>query len=427
MATLATSTTSKPAPIPIGAVIGGKYRIEALIAQGGMGLVYRGRHLVLEQPVAIKVVRPELSQKQDAAARFLREARNIASLRSEHVARVLDSGCIRNGPPYMVLELLEGADLRTHLQTQAAPSVERAVDWILQVCEALAEAHAKGLVHRDIKPENLFLTCLPDGRECIKVLDFGISKRFDCAQSTQHVEGQQIGSPHYMAPEQAASPDRVDARADVWSLGVVLFELITGRLPFESRLEALARLNAQPRDVIALREVCPGAPAALERAILMCLAKDAEQRYRSISELSSALAPFGTAAARESDARVRRIAQADLRSGAIASEAPVSFPATTHLDLAPVGRRSIRPLAAALLATVATVATLNWRSVGTAAAYVGASVVTATRGISSGQSVTAAEERPSTIVRAGFVSGTPAPRRAPSPDVHLEIRSARAE
>jgi len=372
-------TSTVPAQIPSGAVIGGKYRIDSLLAEGGMGIIYRGTHLVLDQLVAIKVVKPELTHRPDAVARFLREARTIAALRGEHVARVLDSGCIKDGPPYMVLEYLEGVDLRTWLQGRGPLPVPRAVDYVLQACVALAEAHGQGMVHRDIKPENLFLTRQPDGSECIKVLDFGISKRIDNAHGRSYTaEGQSLGSPHYMAPEQMSTPGEVDARADVWSLGVVMFELISGRLPFdgESVATVCARVICKPP--CPLKTVCPDAPAGLEAAILRCLGKRTADRYATVYELADALAPFGSSGAGESLARIRRLSGAlplpafELApiSGLIGTPTP-ALSSTTDIDFRRP-RRRLRAVGLALVAALATVAIPNWRFV-----HAGASQATA--------------------------------------------------
>src|SRR5580693_7216018 len=165
-------------------------------------------------------------------ARFEREARTAVKIKSEHVARVIDVGQLESGSPYMVMEYLEGEDLQGWLEKQGRLPIERAVDFLLQACEAIAEAHAMGIVHRDLKPANLFCIRRPDGTLSIKVLDFGISKAAGASMgmtSTQAV----MGSPLYMSPEQMGSSKGVDARSDIWALGVILFELVTGRVPFD--------------------------------------------------------------------------------------------------------------------------------------------------------------------------------------------------
>jgi serine/threonine protein kinase len=311
-------STPSPAVISTGSVIGRKYRIDALLAEGGMGIVYRGWHVVLEQPIAIKVVRPEYAHHPEAIARFLNEARAIAQLRGLHVAHVLDTGRIENGPPYMVLEYLVGHDLRTLLAAEGPMSGERAVDYVLQTCEAVAEAHSVGVIHRDLKPENLFLTHQPDGSELLKVIDFGISKRLNATESRSFtLQGQSLGSPQYMAPEQMSSPDKVDARADVWSLGVVLFELLTGQVPFSGETIPVACVKVLCDAPSSLRDLRPDLPSELEAVVLRCLRKHPDERYASMTELAQALVPFASARCAESLGRVRRIL----------GEAPRSVPA----------------------------------------------------------------------------------------------------
>lgn len=292
MPELSTATTPN-SPLPGRSVLAGKYALEALLAEGGMGLVYRGRHVELDQPVAIKIVRPELSLDEEAVARFLNEARAVAKLRSPYVARVLDSGRAENGAPYMVLEFLEGRDLRKLLDDGSGPSVDRAIEIVLHVCEALAEAHAAGIVHRDIKPDNLFIARLPGGASVVKVLDFGICKRLRGATTRSYTgRGRALGSPLYMAPEQITTPERIDARVDVWSLGVVLFELLTGHPPFTGKnVSAICRrvVHGKPDP---LRRYRPDLPTALEAVIDRCLEKDPENRPASVAELASALARF---------------------------------------------------------------------------------------------------------------------------------------
>ncbi|MFO7178291.1 MAG: serine/threonine-protein kinase [Pseudomonadota bacterium] len=293
-----------------GAVIAGKYRLESMLARGGMGLIYRARHLVLDRPVAIKIVKPELMHRRDAVARFLNEARSVATLESEHVARVLDAGWLKDGPPYMVLEYLEGADLRTVLNERGPFAVERAVDLVLQVCEALAEAHRAGIVHRDVKPENLFLTRRSDGTDCIKLLDFGISKRNDpekAAGRSYTVDGQSLGSPHYMAPEQMASPGRVDARADIWSVGVVLFEMLCGQPPFDGETVPTVCAQVLCREPPTIEQFHPGVPAELSRVIARCLSKSPEARPATVERLAEELAAFATSLGATSLSRIRSV------------------------------------------------------------------------------------------------------------------------
>lgn len=296
--------------LPAGSVVAGKYRIDAVLAEGGMGIIYRGWHLVLDQPVAVKVMRPELSERPEAGLRFLNEARAAARLRGANVARVLDSGAIDAAGTellYIVLEYLEGADLRTVLEQSGALRLEQAVDFVLQACEALAEAHVAGIVHRDVKPENLFLTRQPDGSEIIKLLDFGISKRMDGDPLVEGTDGQSLGSPHYMAPEQMSSPGGVDMRADIWSLGIVLYELLTLRVPFDGDTIATVCAQVLGREPEPMGTYCEEMPSEVEAAVLGCLQKEREDRHAHVGELAKALAPFGSTKASESLRRIQRI------------------------------------------------------------------------------------------------------------------------
>ena len=290
-----------------GTLIAGKYRIEKLIARGGMGVLYRAWQPLIARNVAIKIVRPELMTRTDAPARFLREARVLAQLRTEHVCKVLDAGALDDGLPYMVLEYLEGDDLRNVLNATGRFEIPRAVDLVLQVTQALAEAHALGIVHRDVKPENLFLLHDVSGMERIKLLDFGICQTASNAariRMPQQADDYGLGSPHYMAPEQISAPHAFDPRLDIWSLGVVLYELISGDPPFDGADVTAICAQVLGREPASLREVRADLPRGLEHVVARCLSKSPQDRYADVAELALALAPYGSAAARESSARV---------------------------------------------------------------------------------------------------------------------------
>jgi serine/threonine protein kinase len=288
-----TSRTRNPSFNP-GAKIGDKFVVERLIGEGGLGVVVAAKNLLLDQTVAIKYLRPDALANPAVGDRFLREARLAAKIRSEHVAHVYDVGTLPDGAPYMVMEYLAGTDLGRQLSASGPLSVDRAVDYVLQACEALAEAHIAGVVHRDIKPDNLFIATSPGGKSVLKVLDFGISK-----MSKKHTEsgrvlteaGDRFGTPVYMSPEQLMSSGDVDARTDVWSIGVVLYELLTGKLPFDGDLPELctAILHKNPTP---LTEARPYLPATLQAVIDRCLAKDVEQRFQNVAELAQELRIF---------------------------------------------------------------------------------------------------------------------------------------
>ncbi|MCA9584260.1 MAG: protein kinase [Myxococcales bacterium] len=280
-----------------GDVVADKYRVERRIGEGGMGIVVSARHLELGTRVAIKLLRAGGSEE----GRFLREARAVSRIESEHVARVLDVGRTAEGAPFIVMEHLRGVDLSERLAEGGLVEVDVAVRYVRQACEAVGEAHALGIVHRDLKPSNLFIVARRDGTELVKVLDFGISKVTEPLDGasidlTATADSAVMGSIAYMSPEQLESAARADARSDVWSLGVVLFELLTGARPFEgeSAVAIAARIaGASPR---AMREARPSVPAALDDVVAKCLAKDADARFQTVADLSRALEPFAHAA-----------------------------------------------------------------------------------------------------------------------------------
>ena len=285
------------APRP-GDVVGGKYIVERVIGSGGMGVVVAARHLQLGERVALKFLLTSIID-ESFVARFLREAQLAVRIKSEHVARVLDVGTLDDGAPYMVMELLEGSDLDRLLRDAGPPPIEVTADYILQACEALAEAHSLGIVHRDLKPANLFLTRRSDGSPLVKVLDFGISKLVGAARGPLDRSltraDDMLGSPQYMAPEQVRDPRNVDARCDVFSLGSILYRLFTGRPAFEGANAATVLAMVLSEPPTPLREHRPEIPPALESLVLACLEKDPAARIPSIEVLARGLVPFATA------------------------------------------------------------------------------------------------------------------------------------
>jgi serine/threonine-protein kinase len=358
----------------VGELVAGKYRVERVLGEGGMGIVLVAMHTALDQRVALKLLRSDAAHDAHLVARFAREARAAARIQSEHVARVLDVTTTSDGGPVLVMEYLEGSDLERLLAAEGALPIDLAADYVLQACEAIAEAHAAGIVHRDLKPGNIFLADRADGTRVIKVLDFGISK-FVSSES-QGARGAAVthasavfGSPLYMAPEQLASTHGVDARADIWSLVVVLFELVTGSPPFDGATVPLVttRILTAPTPSLATR--IDGAPAALDAVIQRGLEKRRDRRFQSVAELARALAPFAPPECASSVARISRVLRAaqptsgepeptsirplssTLRPPFLA--APIT-PSSWPLDPAPAARRRFWPvLALGCLATLA--------------------------------------------------------------------------
>ncbi len=332
-------------PVKPGDVLADKYRVERVLGQGGMGLIVAATHVELDERVAIKFL---LGVPSEASARrFLTEARAAAKVKNEHVCRAFDFGRTETGEPYIVMEYLEGRDLGDELAARGPLPAAEVADWARQACEGIASAHALGIVHRDIKPENLFLADMPVGRRVLKVLDFGVSKLPDSSVTKSAVA---MGSPLYMAPEQMSSSRDVDARADVWSLGATLYELLSGRPPFDApNVLALAAM-VRESEIVPLAEVRPDLPEDLTRIVMRCLSKDRELRYRDGAELGHALGAGRAEHARHVDPKpsVRLVPSAsvdepvdELRATQAVlpvtrnTDAPPADPATTLSDVPP--------------------------------------------------------------------------------------------
>jgi serine/threonine protein kinase len=320
-------------------LLAGKYRIERVLGQGGMGVVVAAMHTALDERVAIKLLLPDALANPETVARFQREARAAVRIKSEHVARVTDVGAVdpaalalqpalgiplAPGAPFMVMEYLEGQDLAAVLRAAGPLSVADAVLYVAQAIEAIAEAHSIGIVHRDLKPSNLFLTRRPDGTPLVKVLDFGISKAampgtLDGAVTTTSAV---LGSPMYMAPEQMIASREVDSRTDVWALGVVLYQLLTGRGPFNgtTMTELCARILQEPHSPV--RASRADVPVEIEAVVSRCLEKDRTRRFASVADLAEALAPFGGQAAALSAERARRLLPRTERVSAVPQTVP---------------------------------------------------------------------------------------------------------
>ena len=280
--------------IEVGEIVAGKYRIEAVLGAGGMGVVFAARHIALNGQFALKFLSSQALGNSQAVGRFYREAQAAVKLRSEHAVRVFDVGTHENGLPYLVMEYLEGTDLGQLLQTTGPLPIAEALDYVMQACAAIADAHSAGVIHRDIKPSNLFCVTRQEKSLLVKVLDFGISKVTDALAGDQGitVTGNFLGSPSYMSPEQMRAPDRVDYRSDIWSLGVVLYECLTAKLPFPANTLPEACLRVVQEPPIPPSHYRPDLPAGLEAVILRCLEKDRDARVPSANALAEALRSF---------------------------------------------------------------------------------------------------------------------------------------
>ncbi|WP_437576810.1 serine/threonine-protein kinase [Sorangium sp. So ce887] len=304
--------------LEVGTLIAGKYRVDRLLDKGAMGAVVAATHMDLGELRAIKLLLPATAADPEMCGRFLREARIAARLKSEHAVKVHDVGRLECGLPFLVMEFLDGRDLRVLRKKRGPLPIEEATLYVIQACDALAEAHAMGLVHRDVKPANLFLTHTREGTPCIKVLDFGISKVSEAAWlgvvEMRTSTGQMLGTPHYMPPEQMRGERDVDARADIWAVGSLLYVLLTGRYPMHARSVQTVSLVLGGQFVPPLpSKVRRGLTPEIDPIIMRCLERDRDRRWPDLAELVLALRPFAPPAAQPLVERIERTLRGGLR------------------------------------------------------------------------------------------------------------------
>jgi serine/threonine-protein kinase len=293
-------------------LLAGRYRIGSELGRGGMSTVFSAWDEHLERPVALKVLKPELLSSSEALERFTKEARSLARIDNEHVVRIIDFGTTEQGIPFIVLELLRGRDLWRYVRETVSLSVGHIVRLVIQVCEGLAAAHDSGAVHRDLKPENIFVVDEPDGTECVKLLDFGIAKSLSSGRALT-LERSGLGSPGYMAPEQLTDARNADARSDIWSVGVVLYELFVGKTPFEGETPYQICMRVLRAPIEPIAKLRPDLPPGLVAVIERCLQRDRAQRFQCAAELAEALKPFTDLPARELTAAERESARNSAR------------------------------------------------------------------------------------------------------------------
>ena len=316
--------------VELGDILAGKYLVQRMIGRGGMGIVVEAREVGVGERVAIKILRRRYCDNEEALARFHREARAATQIRGEHSVRLIDVGATRRGAPFIVMELLEGGDL-SQLIRSGPVSVSEAVLLILQACEGMAEVHAHGIIHRDLKPGNLFVTRRLDGSPLVKVLDFGIAKsvgNISEVESKITMTFVALGTPLYMSPEQIRCAKSVDARADIWSLGGILYELLAGRPVFGGNTVTNIAAQVLEATPTPLNEVRAEVPAQLARIIARALSKKAEDRFPDVATFAQALAPFAGAEGAHHAARAARLLRGEARGAWVAAR-PVITPEFT--------------------------------------------------------------------------------------------------
>ncbi|MEZ4220452.1 MAG: serine/threonine-protein kinase [Polyangiaceae bacterium] len=315
------------AAVSPGDVLVGKYRVERLLGQGGMGVVIEATHVALGERVAMKFLLPELAKDPEATERFLREARAAVRIKSPHVAKVSDVGTLDNGAPYMVMEFLEGQDASELLQKHGVMALPDAVDLLVQACDAIAEAHSYGIVHRDLKPANLFITRHADGSPFVKVLDFGISKVMDERQVSQLTRTTAtLGSALYMSPEQIRQTRSVDHRTDIYALGVTLYELLSAAYPFDADTFPALCVEIATGTAVPLGTRRSDLPPQLLAVVERAIARDPKTRFQNVGEFCLALEPWANPGALTLIQRVARLTGA-LPQGEFAAGATGHHPA----------------------------------------------------------------------------------------------------
>ncbi len=335
----------EPRPLTVGSVIGGRFRIDQVLGAGGMGIVVAATHTELGNRVAIKFMRDEKLKSAEAVERFIREARAVVQLRTEHVCRVFDVARLDTGAPYIVMELLAGVDLARTIASRPLPATI-AVEYVMQAAVALAEAHAAGIVHRDLKPANLFVSRRHDGGPLVKVLDFGIAKALTASDARLTRTRAMLGSPGYISPEQLDSPRDVDGRSDIWALGVTLYQLLSGRLPFPGRTATEIAVKIVAEDPPPL-----DADPRLAAVVRRCLEKSPDDRYQDVAALAADLKPFGGPRARKIVATIAQTASVPVLP------TPAEMPAVpVHAATAATGATAA-PAVTSATAAITTIAT----------------------------------------------------------------------
>jgi len=331
------STLPSPYPAP-GEIISDSWRVEKILGEGGMGAVARAWDLILHTPVAIKFMNPQFLTFPGAEERFVNEGKASALIKSDHVVPVMKAGKTSGGTPYLVMECLEGVDLADLLAREGEPGLplERAVHFVVQVLRALQAAHAIGIIHRDMKPSNCFAVTKDGEDDFVKILDFGISKIQQPGSASLTQTNSALGTPLYMSPEQAKRPRDVDARSDLYSVGVMLYELLTGHTPFFSESGELTEIlfklfTADPPPVKATR---PDLPDELAAAVHKALAREVDQRFASALDMAEALAPFASERSRHVLTRMRAF-KAAKNSIAPPADLPRSMEAFSKLQHGP--------------------------------------------------------------------------------------------
>ena len=292
-----------------GTLVAQRYRLGDGIGEGGMSVVFSARDERLGRDVALKLLNPQRAFSPEIVTRFVNEARTLAQLDCPHVVRVFDAG-VTDEPgkptlPFMVLELLHGIELRSLLAEVDGGDVRRVVGWMLQICDGLAAAHVEGIIHRDLKPANLFVVDEPDGTQIVKVLDFGIARSMEVTPALTF-DGEHMGSPGYMSPEQIKDVRNVDQRSDIWSLGVVMYEIFTGVAPFQAETPLDLCLQILHAPVEPLRRLRPDLSPGLAAVIQRCMQRPVAARFANVAELAEALSPYAHPRDLEVAARVRR-------------------------------------------------------------------------------------------------------------------------